>query len=317
MANITVTLLTSKRTRQTIDALDNTVLTQAGGYTIVEGENKATKIKVNYPEEYASWSRYVYMKNAKGEHDFYYFEPGESEFDFPGSMAYRGNTVLVFYAVNGDVTVPWLPVIVPIAATGIDYAKVATASEDFLKQVLSQASEASSICKRIEERAESGEFNGESAFIRYAYSSDGHDMTESWSAGQKYLGVYIGTAAPTDYREYRWILFVGGDYCEESTASGNVSIILMDTTDKTFLSNGLTSVYITVPSSANHGFYAGLNFKSGETSPTVNITNAANFPLKLIINGAPATNYVPSPGVTVQCLFYCDGLNVYGYINEV
>ncbi len=102
MINIEVTLLTNKRTRQTIDALDNTVLAQAGGYTVVEGENNATKIKVNYPDKYETYSRYVYMKNAKCEYDVHNFGPNESEFTLPASMTFRGNTVLVFYAINGD-----------------------------------------------------------------------------------------------------------------------------------------------------------------------------------------------------------------------
>ncbi len=323
MANIEVTLLTNKRTRQTIDALDNTVLAQAGGYTVVEGEDNATKIKVNYPDKYETYSRYVYMKNAKCEYDVHNFGPNESEFTLPASMTFRGNTVLVFYAINGDEKVVWLPVIVPVAETGIDYKKVATASEEFLKEVLEASGKAVQICENIEKKAQDGEFNGKdgengkSVHIRYSANADGHDMTIAWSAGQRYLGTLIADQPSDNYQDYAWMLFVGDAFCSEDAANGVVSVTLMHDTDKTLTSNALTSITITIPQGVKHGFYAGLNFRTGATPPKVLFFNNSGLPLKIIMRGALTEAYTPGANKTVQGLYYCDGLNVYCYINEV
>ena len=147
MPNITITLLTNKRTRQTIDTLDVNVVAQAGGYNVVEGENNATEIQVNYPDAYTGQRRYVYMKNAKGEYDTYEFTGSTTSFKLPASMTYAGNTILVFYASSGSgenvVKTVWNPVIVPITATGINYAKVAMASVDVLDEYIRIASEIS------------------------------------------------------------------------------------------------------------------------------------------------------------------------------
>ncbi|MBQ8725536.1 MAG: hypothetical protein IJY84_00335 [Clostridia bacterium] len=147
MPNITITLLTNKRTRQTIDALDVNVVAQAGGYNVVEGENNATEIQVNYPDAYTGQRRYVYMKNAKCEYDTYEFTGSTTSFKLPASMTYAGNTILVFYASSGSgenaVKTVWNPVIVPITATGINYAKVAMASVDVLDEYIRIASEIS------------------------------------------------------------------------------------------------------------------------------------------------------------------------------
>lgn len=147
MPNITITLLTNKRTRQTIDALDVNVVAQAGGYNVVEGENNATEIQVNYPDAYVGQRRYVYMKNAKGEYDTHEFTGDATKFTLPASMTYAGNTILVFYASSGSgesaVKTVWNPVIVPITATGINYAKVAMASIDLLDEYIRIANEIS------------------------------------------------------------------------------------------------------------------------------------------------------------------------------
>lgn len=322
MANITVTLLTSKRTRQTIDALDSVVAAQAGGYTVVEGEDNATEIVVNYPETYTSKNRYVYMKNARGEYDTKEFSTGGTQktFTLPGSMAYRGNTILVFYATDGDSTTAWLPVIVPVAETGVDYKQVATASEDFLKEILKTTGEAVKICQEVQKQAEAGAFNGadgQSVFIRYSANPDGRAMTELWTTGQRYIGTYIGTNASTNYSDYTWLLFVGDAYCSEDAASGAVSVMLAHDTDKTLTAADITSLTITIPAGAKHGFYAGLNYRTGASAPVVRFINNSGLTLKLLLRGAVCETYTPGTNKTVQTLFYSDGLNVYGYINEV
>lgn len=168
MPNITITLLTNKRTRQTIDTFDVNVVAQAGGYNVVEGENNATEIQVNYPDAYVGQRRYVYMKNAKGEYDTHEFTGDTTKFTLPASMTYAGNTILVFYASSGSgesaIKTVWNPVIVPITATGINYAKVAMASIDLLDEYIHIANEISK-AETARITAENARANAETARI--------------------------------------------------------------------------------------------------------------------------------------------------------
>ena len=416
MGNITITLLTSKRTRQTIDALDSVVAAQAGGYVVVEGESDTTTIDVNYPEPYSAQTCYAYMKNARGEYETKILTQAGAKktFTLPASMTYKGNTYLTFYAEESGVQTVWLPVVVPVAETGVDYMKAATASEDVIRQMLEATQKAAGICERIQQEAEDGKFNGDSVFIRYSqypdgrdmtqmwsvgqcyigvytaavasnnykdydwslfvgenvfirYSQypDGHDMTETWNAGQCYMGVlvagkasnnyqdymwqafvgksvfvrysayadgrsmtetwqrgqkYLGTlvaeTASDDYTAYDWSLFVGDAFCSEDGTSGIATVTLADETDQT-MTGALTKLSVTIPNTVAHGFYAGLNFKSGETPPDVVFTNGSGLPLKIIMRGALVENYTPQPNKTVQMLTYSDGINLYVYANEV
>lgn len=367
MANIIVTLLTSKRTRQTIDALDSVVAAQAGGYVVVEGEAATTQIDVNYPEAFAGHTCYVYMKNARGEYETKFFtEAGQTKsFNLPASMTYKGNTYLVFYAEQGGVQTVWLPVVVPVAETGVDYMKAASASEDIIRQMLEAAQEAAKACHEVEQKAKNGDFNGEGAFIRFSFYPDGREMTkewlpgqcymgvlvartpsldykaydwtifvgksvfvrysayadgrsmtETWQRGQKYLGTLVAETASNDYTAYDWSLFVGDAFCSEDGTSGIATVTLADETDQT-LTGALTKLSVTIPNTVAHGFYAGLNFKSGETPPDVVFTNGSGLPLKIIMRGALVENYTPQPNKAVQMLAYSDGINLYVYANEV
>lgn len=51
---------------------------------------------------------------------------------------------------------------------------------------------------------------GDGVFIRYSASADGSDFTETWSAGQTYIGFAIGQKAPTDKEGYSWSLSGAG-----------------------------------------------------------------------------------------------------------
>ncbi len=47
----------------------------------------------------------------------------------------------------------------------------------------------------------------ESVFVRYSANADGTDFTETWTLGQKYIGIATGTTAPVDKSGYSWSLF--------------------------------------------------------------------------------------------------------------
>lgn len=157
--------------------------------------------------------------------------------------------------------------------------------------------------------------NYRQVFLRYSANSDGSGMTEKWQRGQKYIGTYVAHDASDDYKDYSWTQFVGDTYCETSTST-SVSLTLTDESDVSY-TNDMSSLTITIPSSVYHGFYSGVNFKTGSTIPTVAFSNSSTLPLKLVLRGLAIDTYTPKQNITCQMMFYCDGINVYCYMNEV
>lgn len=324
MANITITLLTNKRTRQSIDGLDTIVAAQAGGYSVISGEDSSTTFAVRYPDTYIGQSGYVYMKNAKGEYAIKQFgelENADELFTLPASMTVEGNTMLVFYASTGSgdnlVKTVWAPVIVPITATSVDYEKVAVASPDTLAEVIATANLAIAKATAVETAAETGEFDGRSVFIRYSSNANGSGMTPTWTEGQRYIGVYVGMAASTQASDYTWCCFVGNTTCEQDSSTTAVALTVLDNTDKSYKATNITRVALTIPASAYHGFCAGVNVKNGSAPPTYSFTNNSGYDFKLIRYGTKVSSYTAKANTTTNLVFYCDGTNVYCYIQEV
>lgn len=141
MANIIITLLLTKRTRQTIENMDVQIAV-SNDYMVIAGENLTTEIKVNYPANYAALTCYVHMRNAKGEYATHTFTGTATEktFSLPDTMTFAGNTVLTFYAWDKatNTKTVWCPVIIPVTATGVNYHEVARASEDVLMEAIAR-----------------------------------------------------------------------------------------------------------------------------------------------------------------------------------
>lgn len=80
---------------------------------------------------------------------------------------------------------------------------------------------------------------GNSVFIRYSASADGANMTETWTSGQKYMGVAVAKTAPTEASAYTWAEFVGakGDTGDSGGAITKLGYIQIKATD--FKSNAL------------------------------------------------------------------------------
>lgn len=324
MANITVTLLTNKRTRQSIDGLDTIVAAQAGGYSVISGEDNSTTFAVHYPETFSGQTAYVYMKNAKGEYfvkQFGVLSTAAEEFTLPASMTVEGNTILVFYASTGSgvslVKTVWAPVVVPITATSVDYARVAVASPDTLAEVIATANLALTKATAVETAAAAGEYDGKSAFVRYSASPNGANMTSTWTAGQKYIGVYLGMSASSNPSDYTWLLFVGSAFCYSDSTTTAINYTVEDNTDKTFKASGITSIRLTIPSGIGHGYYAGVNVICGATAPTFEIVNSSSYDVKILQRGLLQQSYTPQPNSAANMLIYCDGAAVYVYVNEV
>lgn len=325
MANIDITLLTSKRTYIEVDGLGSTVATQAGGYIVVAGEGNATKFSVHYPSTYAGYAAFVYMKNSAGDYKTHHFgtlSTTDVEFLLPAEMTLEGNTSLVFYAVTGSgenkVTAIWAPVIVPVTSTGVDYKKVAVASPDVLEEVISEAAEALNIANGVAAAAENGDFDGKSVFIRFSASSNGASMTSTWQEGQDYIGVYLGTEVSALPADYIWSRFVGGSQCVVDNSTTNISHTALHNLDASFKANDITNIAITIPADVAHGYFSGVNFKTGSTPPTFSISTTSALPLKLHQYGfeIDGNTFAPAANSMVEIIIRCNGFAINAFINE-
>lgn len=65
---------------------------------------------------------------------------------------------------------------------------------------------------------------GNSAFVRFAYSNTGKDMTEKWNEGQSYIGFSTASEAPTDPVEYEWCQFIT-PYTPSGWTSDQISML--------------------------------------------------------------------------------------------
>ena len=181
---------------------------------------------------------------------------------------------------------------------------------DTYQEILNQLSS-------LQLKLESGSFTTNKLFIKYSFNANGENMTSTWEEGQSYLGTYIGFEDTTDYTKYNWVQFVGGTYCYEDDNGGSVYVNITDQSDLTLTSDTLLSILINLPNPIAHGFYAGLNFKTGIVAPTVQIQNInTDIPLKIVKRAVVIENLTLLPDKNVQMFFYCDGLNVYCYVLE-
>lgn len=159
---------------------------------------------------------------------------------------------------------------------------------------------------------------GRQMFIKFSAYSDGSNYTDTWTSNQAYIGLYFGDEEPADKTGYQWIQFVG-NYVETTmdTTSTDIRYTLQNNVDKTFAADDILYLRVTVPDTVDHGFCAGVNLKVSELPPAVLFTNNSAYPLKLMQFGAGIPNYLPNPNCTACFSIFCDGLNVYCYINEV
>lgn len=83
---------------------------------------------------------------------------------------------------------------------------------------------------------------GDSVFVRYSANADGTDFTETWTAGQKYIGVATAQYAPTNKNDYTWVLFAGAD----ESSGGGVVVVKTEynpLTSQYFLTMSVAEIY--------------------------------------------------------------------------
>jgi len=159
---------------------------------------------------------------------------------------------------------------------------------------------------------------GDSVHIRYSNYQDGTGFTTTWNNSQPYMGIAIGQTAPTLKSGYTWTKFIG-NYVEiaEDETSTLISYTIVDNADKTFIANSISSLAITIPAQMYHGFYSGVNMKTSSIPTALTFINNSDYTLKLLQFGVNVENYTPMTNKAVNLAFFCDGIYIYCYINEV
>lgn len=94
------------------------------------------------------------------------------------------------------------------------------------------------------------------------------------------------------------------------------NIIAEHNTDKTLITTP-NSLNIIIPATVEHGYYAGVNFKTENGELTTTFTNESSYELKIINYGMLVSRYDAQDNKTVNMTLFCDGQAIYCYISEV
>ena len=103
------------------------------------------------------------------------------------------------------------------------------------------------------------------------------------------------------------------------------SYVLDANTDKTFI-RASTSLVISVPSTANHGYLAGANIINPVSGLVTTLVNNSSYSLKLIRSGVAVDTIATNASLNIsqylvnsieRFVFDCDGSYVYAYLTEV
>ena len=109
-------------------------------------------------------------------------------------------------------------------------------------------------------------------------------------------------------------LVVGDD-----DAATSIAITAVGNEDKSYSAENISSVTVTIPSTFKHGDSFGLNFKTGNTAPTMSVINhtSPRIDFKYIVYGSASNSYTPKANGNISMVFINNGLNVLCYVNEV
>lgn len=113
---------------------------------------------------------------------------------------------------------------------------------------------------------------------------------------------------------------VGDAECTTDASTGVVTYTVEQETDKTFTSDQITTFNLIIPAAMFHGFYAGVNFRTGVTPPTFTVTGETGlaYPIKkLKRSGVQVQDYQLTANSNELVVIMCDGLNVYCNLMEV
>lgn len=100
--------------------------------------------------------------------------------------------------------------------------------------------------------------------------------------------------------------------------SESTSIVrtLAHNTDYSYNADNISSIILKIPSDAEHGYAAGVNFKTN-TKPGFTLVNNSRYPLKFLVNGRSVTSFTPEANQNYICLAQCNGINILFQIVEI
>lgn len=102
-----------------------------------------------------------------------------------------------------------------------------------------------------------------------------------------------------------------------NSTTKTITHTIVNNSDATYNATNITLIKVILPTTVSHGFYGGINFKSSASPPIVTFQNLSTYPLVLMQYGISTSSYSPTANAIVDMTLYCDGINVYCYINEV
>lgn len=89
-----------------------------------------------------------------------------------------------------------------------------------------------------------------------------------------------------------------------------VALDLVDNTDYSYTADNISSITINIPSSIEHGFACGINFKTGSSYPAFTINNKSSFDLKKIVNGVVFDSVTLKANQLYNCICLCNGMGI-------
>ena len=107
-------------------------------------------------------------------------------------------------------------------------------------------------------------------------------------------------------------------FVEDGTTTSIVQV-LQHNSDYSFKAVNISTVSISIPSTATQGFVSGFSIKIGEKVPTIAFANGTSYPMLFTLNGAQrkARQLAFKPMQTLTGAVMCDGINVYVYLKEM
>lgn len=155
-------------------------------------------------------------------------------------------------------------------------------------------------------------------YLAYADDEKGTNWTEKYS-GQYYIGTYVGTLKPKNASYYTWSKFRG----DVITTTNDETITQIDeefvnNNEKSFSNGNITSVRLTIPSSAEIGFMSDITIKIDKPTVSFDFVNNSHYEMKILQYGIGILqDFVADSKCLVHIYCHCDGMYSYIYIQEI
>lgn len=155
-------------------------------------------------------------------------------------------------------------------------------------------------------------------FLAYADDEKGTNWTEKYN-GQYYIGTYVGTLKPKNASYYTWSKFRGDVITttnDETTTK--IDEEFLNNNEKSFSNGNITSVRLTIPSSAEIGFMSDITIKIDKPTVSFDFVNNSSYEMKILQYGIGILqDFEADSKCLVHIYCHCDGMYSYIYIQEI